>query len=347
MIPLMLLAFFSLMACSPTEDEPVIPGTPEQPENPGNGNSDDNDPGEPTDPIPGGNGRYLVLFTSRSGNTERMANEIRDKLDCDILEVEPETAFEEDYSAMLERAREELDAIQQGNYPAVKTSMDDFESYDLVFVGYPIWYGSMATTMQSFLHGHASKLEGKRIALFATSGGSGISSSVKEAETLCPDSEILDQALLLTSSSLSQVESRIVAWMEQLDICTENDNNMENNCIRLTVNERSFTVTLIENSSTDALKKRLAQGSISIRMTDYGDMEKVGSLEFSLPVNDTQTMTGPGDLVLYQGNSLVIFYGTNTWNYTRLGKVDRVSTREQMLDLLGGTGEVTVTLSLD
>lgn len=346
MIPLTLLTFFSLMACNPTDEEPIDQETPEQPENPGNADSDNNDPEEPTDPMPEGNGRYLVLFTSRSGNTERVANVIRDQLDCDILEVEPETAFEEDYNAMLERARKELDDIQGGNYPAVKTFMEDFNDYDFVFVGYPIWYGSMATTMQSFLHSHASKLEGKRIALFATSGGSGISSSAREAEALCPDSEIMEQTLLFTSSS-SQVESRVDSWLEQLGIRTGNDDNMENNNIRLTVEDRSFTATLIENSSTDALKKRLMQGSISIRMTDYGDMEKVGSLGFSLPINDTQTTTAPGDLILYQGNSLVIFYGTNTWSYTRLGKIDGVSTREQMLDLLGGKGDVTVTLSLN
>ena len=122
---------------------------------------------------------------------------------------------------------------------------------------------------------------------------------------------------------------------------------MENNTIRLTVNGTSFTATLIENPSTNALKERLAQGSISIRMNDYGNMEKVGSLGFSLPRNDSQTTTGPGDLVLYQGNSLVIFYGSNSWSYTRLGRVDGVSTREEMQDLLGGTGDVTVTLSLD
>lgn len=121
LIPLMFLTFLSLTACSPADDDSIIPEIPEQPENPGNEDSDDNNSEEPTDPTPGGNGRYLVLFTSRSGNTERMANEIRNQLDCDILEVEPQTAFEEDYNAMLERAREELDAIQQGNYPAVKT----------------------------------------------------------------------------------------------------------------------------------------------------------------------------------------------------------------------------------
>lgn len=133
----------------------------------------------------------------------------------------------------------------------------------------------------------------------------------------------------------------------------EDDNNgngetdMENNTIRLTVNDRSFTATLVENSSTEALKERLSQGDIRIRMNDYGDMEKVGSLGFSIPRNDVQTTTGPGDLILYQGNSLVIYYDTNSWSFTRLGHVDGVSTREEMLGLLGGTGEITLTLSLN
>ena len=122
MLPLMLLALLSLTACSPAANEPVIPETPEQP---GSGDSE-----EPTAPTPGSNRQYLVLFTSRSGNTEEIAHEIRTQLDCDMLEVEPETAYEEEYNAMLERAREELEAIQQGQYPAIKTFMDDFDNYD-------------------------------------------------------------------------------------------------------------------------------------------------------------------------------------------------------------------------
>lgn len=125
------------------------------------------------------------------------------------------------------------------------------------------------------------------------------------------------------------------------------ETDMENNTIRLTVNDRSFTATLVENSSTEALKEHLSQGDIRIRMNDYGDMEKVGSLGFSLPRNDVQTTTGPGDLILYQGNSLVIYYDTNSWSFTRLGHVDGVSTREEMLRLLGGTGEIPLTLSLN
>lgn len=81
-------------------------------------------------------------------------------------------------------------------------------------------------------------------------------------------------------------------------------------------------------------------------MSDYGDMEKVGSLGTSLPRNDRQTTTQPGDLILYLGNSFVIYYDTNSWNFTRLGRLDGVSTRQEVLELLGGKGDITVTLSI-
>lgn len=125
----------------------------------------------------------------------------------------------------------------------------------------------------------------------------------------------------------------------------DQETDMDNNTIRLTVNGRTFTATLVKNSSTDALKERLAQGDVHVRMDDYGNMEKVGSLGFSLPRNDRQITTGPGDLILYQGSSLVIYYDTNSWSLTRLGHVDGVSTREEMLMLLGGEGEMTLTLT--
>ena len=132
------------------------------------------------------------------------------------------------------------------------------------------------------------------------------------------------------------------------DSTDDHDNeNMETNTLKLTVNGRTFTATLVDNSSTKALKERLAQGSVSIRMDDYGNMEKVGSLGFTLPQNNSRITTAPGDLILYQGSSFVIYYDTNVWSLTRLGKVDGVTTRQQMLDLLGGSGSVTVTLSLE
>ena len=128
----------------------------------------------------------------------------------------------------------------------------------------------------------------------------------------------------------------------------QNKRSMENNTIKLTIEGgKTFTATLEENSSAKALREQLAKGDITVEMNDYGDMEKVGSLGISLPRNDRQTTTGPGDIILYLGNNLVIYYDTNSWNFTRMGKVNGISTRKEMLDLLGGTGKISITLSLE
>lgn len=126
----------------------------------------------------------------------------------------------------------------------------------------------------------------------------------------------------------------------------DEDTTMTNLTILLTVGGHSFTATLVENTATVALTTRLAKGPLTVSLDDYGNMEKVGSLGFTLPRSDVSTTTSPGDIILYQGSSLVIFYGSNTWSYTRLGRVDGVSSREEMLELLGGKGSVEVTLSL-
>ncbi len=127
----------------------------------------------------------------------------------------------------------------------------------------------------------------------------------------------------------------------------QSNSTMENHTITLSVNGHSFTATLVDNSSTRALQTRLAQGNIHLQMNDYNDMEKVGHLGFSLPRNDTPITTVPGDIILYQGNSLAIYYDTNSWNFTRLGKINGASSREEILALLGGKGAVTVVLSQD
>ena len=182
-------------------------------ENPKPNGQEETTPGE--DDGEEGNGRYLVLYCSRTGNTERMAQTIQSTLDCDMIVVEPEVPYEEDYNAMLERAQEELDAIAQGNYPAITTSVESFEEYDIVFIGYPIWYGHIATPMQTFLHNHAALLAGKRIALFASSGSSGIGTSERDAATLVPDA-VFEESLLLTSSTLGNMAVRIPQWLEEL-----------------------------------------------------------------------------------------------------------------------------------
>lgn len=195
-----------------------------------------------------------------------MARQISTILNCDILEVEPVTAYEEDYNAMLDRASEELAAIDRGNYPAIATSVDDFDKYDLIFIGYPIWYGRMATPMQAFLHEHASKLEGKRIALFATSGSSGMSTSANEARGFCPQATFTE-TLLLTSSGLAQMESRVATWLEGLGANREEEEDEVSSLkVKITIGERTVTATMEDNVTAKAFLARLP---LEVELSDY------------------------------------------------------------------------------
>ncbi len=321
-------------ACS--GDEPLANGQ-EQATSEGNGNID------------GTNGRYLVLYCSRTGNTEQMAQTIQSTLACDMIEVVPETPYDDDYNDMLDRAEAEIDGIAQGNYPAITTSVESFDDYDIVFIGYPIWYSHMATPMQTFLHNHANLLAGKRIALFASSGGSGIGTSERDAASLVPEATF-EESLLLTSSLLGSMGTRIPTWLEEMganrEESTGGDTPVPGNSIRLTLdNGTVFTATLADNSSAEALKDLLTEGDLTIEMSDYGNMEKVGPIGQSLPRNDEHITTSPGDLILYQGSNLVIYYAPNTYTFTRLGRIDNV--QEEELRTALGDGNVTVTFSLN
>lgn len=117
---------------------------------------------------------------------------------------------------------------------------------------------------------------------------------------------------------------------------------MGQNTFYVTVGGEIFSASFADNSGAQALKELLASGDITIQMSDYGGFEKVGSLGQSLPTENSQTTTQAGDIVLYQGNQIVIFYGSNSWSYTRLGKIDDLTGWEEAL----GTGDIGVTFSL-
>lgn len=125
----------------------------------------------------------------------------------------------------------------------------------------------------------------------------------------------------------------------------DNEEKNENMKMYLKVNNRTLTVLLENNSSTDALIEKLKQEDITIDMRDYANFEKVGELGFELPRNDKEITTQAGDVILYQGNSITIYYDTNSWNFTKLGKIENV-TQDKLKEILG-EGNVTVTLSLD
>ncbi|HJA30225.1 MAG TPA: hypothetical protein H9956_01025 [Candidatus Eisenbergiella pullicola] len=109
------------------------------------------------------------------------------------------------------------------------------------------------------------------------------------------------------------------------------------------IGNSAFTATLENNAAVDALVEMMEAGPVVIEMSDYSGFEKVGSLGTSLPTSDSRITTQAGDIVLYNANQIAIFYGSNSWSYTRIGKIDDLSGWAEAL----GSGDVAVTFSLD
>lgn len=115
------------------------------------------------------------------------------------------------------------------------------------------------------------------------------------------------------------------------------------NTIRLFIGEKEIPVRWEDNESVDALREIIAGHPLRVQMSMYGGFEQVGALGMSIPRNDVRTTTNAGDIVLYSGNQIVIFYGSNSWAYTRLGRVMDMSA-DEISELLGN-GDVMITLS--
>ena len=100
-----------------------------------------------------------------------------------------------------------------------------------------------------------------------------------------------------------------------------------------------------DNQAVAALRDMAREGDVTIQMSIYGGFEQVGSLGQNLPRDDKQTTTTSGDIVLYSGNQMVVFYGSNSWSYTRLGHISDKNA-EDITDLLSN-GDVTITISIE
>ncbi len=124
---------------------------------------------------------------------------------------------------------------------------------------------------------------------------------------------------------------------------TEED-EVKTNQIYLKVGENMLTAVLEENESAEALRELLEDGALTISASNYGGFEKVCSLGRKLPSNDRQTTTHAGDICLYNGSQIVIFYGSNSWAYTRLGKVSGVDESELEKVLSGEETEITLSI---
>jgi len=164
-------------------------------------------------------------------------------------------------------------------------------------------------------------VSGKTIIPFCTSASSGVGSSDTNLHALADD-----MVNWLPAKRISNRETAegIRAWALSLDLPVKEESHL----LYIKIGDVALTSTLTDNSSAAALVDLLRQGDVTIDMHDYGNFEKVGELPVTLPTNDEDISTEAGDLILYLGHRFVIYYDHNSWDFTRLGKINDVTQAE-------------------
>jgi flavodoxin len=277
----------------------------------------------------------VVVYFSRTNNTEKIANYIINITGAEKYEIEAEIPYtDEDIDYTNSSCRANKEQNDKSCRPEIAEPMESIDSYEVIYLGYPIWWGEEPRIIDTFLESY--DFSDKTIIPFCTSASSGIATSEKNIRNLVPIGNLLEGKRFSASASESEVEE----WINELNIMKK---PMEEK-LYLTINGTKISATFEDNSSAQALKEKLAEGDIVIDAQDYGSFEKAGDLGFLLPRNDTQITTTPGDLILYQGNQFTIYYDENSWNFTKLGHVDNI-TQSELKSLLGD-GDVQIILSL-
>ncbi len=143
-----------------------------------------------------------------------------------------------------------------------------------------------------------------------------------------------------------KVNDDLQVEIEKLETKDPYQDDMEPNAfVELRTGDRCFSVELADNSSADAFFEKLRTENIEVQMHDYGDFEKVGDLPWDLPTNDEEITTEPGDLILYQGNKITVYYDENTWTFTRLGRLN--AEPEEIKEAFGGKDDITAEFFLE
>lgn len=156
--------------------------------------------------------KSLVVYFSWSGNTENVAKSIQSQTDSDIFEIVPATPYSDDYDTVVDLAQEE----QRNNArPAISGSIENIEQYDVVYVGFPNWWGDMPMILYTFFDTY--DLSDKTVALFCTSGGSGLSNTVNEVKTLEPNATVTD-GLHIRDNAADNPESAVGDWLNDIGL---------------------------------------------------------------------------------------------------------------------------------
>lgn len=198
---LLLLAWLMLAVtgCSADEPEKESPDTPpaEKPE-------------EPLEPS--GDKKVLVVYFSHTGNTKTIAGYIHETVKSDLAEIETVDTYTDDYDTLLAQIREE---VATKYCPPLTTKIGNISSYDVIFIGYPIWVETAAPPIRSFLTTH--DLAGKTVVPFCTSGTSSAEASYRLVRSLCPQSTVLE-GMQIRRGTYDTAYDRVIEWLQKIGI---------------------------------------------------------------------------------------------------------------------------------
>lgn len=154
--------------------------------------------------------KILIAYFSHSGNTRKIANQIHKNLESNIFEIQSVDPYPTNYNEVVEKAKQEL---QSGYQPELKTEVDGTESYEVVFVGYPNWWGTIPRPVATFLSKY--DFSGKTIVPFCTHEGSRLGRSVTDITKLCPQSIVLE-GLAVRGREAKNAQNEVSGWLRKI-----------------------------------------------------------------------------------------------------------------------------------
>ncbi len=291
--------------------------------------------------------KTLVVFYSYTNDCRAIVTSLTSMIEADVQEIKPaEKGLQYDANnyALGTKLLNAINAAPNdpASYPAIDPANTSVSNYQNIIVVTPLWWNQMAAIMQSYLFSVGAQLAGKNLSLIVSSASSGISGVVANARRLVPNAVWAGDPLWINNSNRSQTSTLIEQWLKTQNFQSSSDATK----MYITIDGRTQSVTLADNEAAKGLVERLKNGSVTVTLNSSGDFEIWGNLGFSLTTSNRQITAQPGDVILYNGSNICIFYGTNSWSYTRLGKIDGMNANELRTFLKAGQSNIPVTLSL-
>lgn len=278
------------------------------------------------------NGKSLVVYFSHTGNTEALANIIHKQVGGDITQLETVKTYPADYDACVDVARKELD--QQAR-PKLKTTIADMDSYDTVYIGYPIWWSTIPMPVATFLESY--NFSGKTVIPFCTHGGSGSADSVSDIKKLIPQATLSRGCFSISGSSAANAQNSVSKWLSNSDNAGTN--------ITITAGDTVITATLNNTQTANDISDLLP---LTINAKDWKEKAYYGRIREEISVDGSQhNELQSGDIVYWiDGKSIMFYYdGTKNSNITTpVITIGKITSDLKAFENLDDTVEIRVEL---